>query len=181
MKEEIYYNTCEDDWTHADESIEVVAENFLEELTLEELKTVKSITLYKGVKKAQTFEDFMCVDNFIETMHERAQDEKEFAEDYLYDVTQEQKDELGELISGWAKKHNIGPRFFLIENVTEIVHEVDQEAVQAMINNIENPPWINDEQLTQSNKLEIINYNVEKEESSMTKFNEEDWPLIEGG
>jgi len=35
--------------------------------------------------------------------------------------------------------------------------------------------------LTQSNKLEIINYNVEKEETSMTKFNEEDWPLIEGG
>ena len=145
MSEEIYYNTSEDDWTHADESIEVVAENFLDELTLQELKTVKSITLYKGVKKAQKFEDFMCVENFIETMHERAYDENEFAEDYLYDVTQEQKDELGELISGWAKKHNIAPRFFLIENVTEVVHEVDQKVVQDMINNIENKPWMNEQ------------------------------------
>jgi len=142
MSEEIYYNTSEDDWTHADESIEIVAENFLEELTSEELKTVKSIKLYKGVKQAQTFEDFMCVDNILEQMHERAYDENEFADDYLYDVTEEQKDELGELISGWAKKHNIDPRFFLIEDVTEVVHEVDQEFVQTMINNIENKPWL---------------------------------------
>jgi len=142
MSEEIYYNTSEDDWTHADEDIDLVAANFLEELTLEELKTVKSITLYKGVKKAQTFEDFMCVDNFLEQMHERAYDENEFADDYLYDVTQEQKEELSKLISGWAKKHNIDPRFFLIENVTEVVHEVDQKVVQDMINNIENKPWL---------------------------------------
>lgn len=142
MSEEIYYNTNEDDWTHADEDIDLVAANFLEELTLEELKTVKSIILYKGVKQAQTFEDFMCVDNILEQMHERAYDENEFADDYLYDVTGEQKDELGELISGWAKKHNIDPRFFLIENVTEIEHEVDQKIVEDMINNIENKPWL---------------------------------------
>lgn len=142
MSEEIYYNTSADDWTHADESIEIVAANFLEELTLEELKTVKSIKLYKGMKQAQTFEDFMCVDNILEQMHERAYDENEFADDYLYDVTEEQKDELGELISGWAKKHNIDPRFFLIGNVTEVVHEVDQKVVEDMINNIENKPWL---------------------------------------
>lgn len=142
MSEEIYYNTSEDDWTHADEDIDLVAANFLEELTLEELKTVKTITLYKGVKKAQTFEDFMCVDSILEQMHERAYDENEFAEDYLYDVTEDQKEELSELISGWAKKHNIDPRFFLIENVTEVKHNVDQKVVGSMINNIENKPWL---------------------------------------
>jgi len=142
MSEEIYYNTSADDWTHSDQDIDLVAANFLEELTLEELKTVKSIILYKGVKQAQTFEDFMCVDNILEQMHERAYDENEFADDYLYDVTEEQKDELGELISGWAKKHNIDPRFFLIRDVTEVVHEVDQKIVEDMINNIENKPWL---------------------------------------
>ncbi len=146
MSEEIYYNTNDYDWTHADESIEVVAENFLEELTLEELKTVKSITLYKGMKKAQKFEDFMCVDNILDQMHEWAYDINEFAEDYLYDVTDEQKKELGNLISSWAKKHNIEPRFFLIENVEEIEYEVVQEAVKEMINNIENRPWLEEEE-----------------------------------
>lgn len=126
MSEEIYYNTCDYDWTHADESIEVVAENFLEELTLEELKTVKSITLYKGMKKAQKFEDFMCVDNILEQMHEWAYDINEFAEDYLDDVTYEQKKELEKLIIGWADKHNISPSFFLIENVTEVEYEVSE-------------------------------------------------------
>lgn len=127
MSEEIYYSVCEDDWKFADESIEVVAENFLEGMTIDELKTVKTLILYKGVNKAQKFEDFLCVDSILEQMHERAYDVNEFAEDYLYDVTDQQKKELENLIIGWADKHNISPRFSLIENVEKVEYEVSED------------------------------------------------------
>lgn len=141
MSEDIYYNLSEDDWTFASESLEEVVEQCLEDLSLDELKIVKTVTLYKGVKQEQTFKDFLDVDWLLENMHERAYDDNEFAEDYLYNVTEEQKAELESLICEWASKHNIAPNFFLINKVEEIEVEVDQQIVDEIIPSIESGEW----------------------------------------
>lgn len=125
---EIIYNAYVDDWTHCDESIEEVATQKWESLEDYERPKDRVITLYKGVKRKQKFSDFLSVDWLIDEMAEWAYDNSgEFAEDYLDDVTDDQKQELESLICKWAEKHNIAPSFSMIKDIKKIQFTIPDE------------------------------------------------------
>lgn len=65
-----------------------------------------------------------ATDNLLELISEQAYDEYgEHAEDYLYDVTDDHKKELSNLIADWAKRHNYLPDFFsIIKNEEVNIH-----------------------------------------------------------
>jgi hypothetical protein len=66
--------------------------------------------------------EFFNADNIIDNAWELADGEAgEFAEDYLQDVTQEQKDELDNLLMSWVIKHNLEPRFYRIKNSEKVL------------------------------------------------------------
>lgn len=61
------------------------------------------------------------VDSILETATENAYDEYgEFAEDYLEDVTDEDKTELETLIHDWFIRHNYIPQFYKVYNIETI-------------------------------------------------------------
>lgn len=116
--QEILFCHIEDDWTHAEECIEQAASNAFEDLTTQEAKDIKEISLYEGIKVPQSFGEYLSVDWLINDMQERAYDNSsEYTEDYLDDVTKEQKLELEQLIVGWANKHKIKPHWYMIDSV----------------------------------------------------------------
>lgn len=61
------------------------------------------------------------VDWMLDSMNERAQDEAgDAGEDYLCDVTKEQKEDLEKTLEKWFKKNGLEPTFFGIENEEKI-------------------------------------------------------------
>lgn len=66
-------------------------------------------------------------ERFVDMVAEEAYEEYgEFAEDYLSDVKKEHLDELGLLLHGWFEKHNYMPAFFMVENVSTIRLDKDE-------------------------------------------------------
>ena len=120
MSNEIYYSAIEDEWSNSDQSIEEVAQMILDDMDDIERSEAKVITIYKGVKKPQHFNQFLSVDQLLEQMSEHAYEEGgEWAEDYLCDVTDSQKKELENVIVSWASRNNISPSWFMIEDIEE--------------------------------------------------------------
>lgn len=128
MTNKILYSTQEDDFSNGDESIEVVAQQLWEEFTLEEQQECDSMTLYKGRVLQPKLSDFFDVKIVLDEISSNAFDTcGEWSEDYLYDVTQEQEDELTSLITSWADKHNLNPKWFMVEDVEEVEFEIPSE------------------------------------------------------
>ena len=62
------------------------------------------------------------VDYLIEQVQESAYDDGgEFAEDYLDDVTKEDKEELEELVLNWFTEHNYMPTWFSVYYIDEVI------------------------------------------------------------
>lgn len=121
MSEKILYSAVEDNWSNADEAIEAATENALDEMSAEEIAECTSITLYRGAREEKTFEGYLSVDALIENMQEVAyEDGQEWASDYLDDVSDQQKEELKQLIVGWAKKNKIEPCWFTVEDIEKV-------------------------------------------------------------
>jgi len=128
MGNEVYYSAVDDDWSNADQSIEEVACMILDEMSNEEVCKVKSITIYKGIKKPQHFKQFLCVDWLLDQMSESAYDEGgDWAEDYLDNVTESEKRELEDVIISWAERNNISPSWFMIEDIAEVEFTIPDE------------------------------------------------------
>lgn len=128
-EQEILFSHIEDEWSNVEESIEGAARYAFEDLGADDAKAVIELTLYKGVKKPQSFREFLSVDWLIEDMSERASDNtsEDYAEDYLGDVTDDQRTELDQVIVDWAARHNIKPSWFIIEDVKEVTFQVPDE------------------------------------------------------
>lgn len=125
---EILYSHIEDDWSSADECIEEVATIHFADISAEESKDMTELTLFKGVKAPQNFDDFLCIDSLVEHVNERAYEEcGEHAEGYLASVSADQKDELRKLICQWADKHELSPNFFMVEQIKEVKFSIPKE------------------------------------------------------
>lgn len=65
------------------------------------------------------------VDNILEDVAENTVQGMEAGEDYLYDVTKEDSDELeqklNDVLFAWIKQHGYDPNFFQIENEETII------------------------------------------------------------
>jgi hypothetical protein len=121
MNNETYYSAYEDEWSYSERSIEEAAQMVLDEMDDIERRETKVITIYKGVKKPQNFDQFLCVDRLLEDMSESACEQiGDYAESYLSDVTESQKKELESLIVSWASRNNISPSWFMIEDIEEV-------------------------------------------------------------
>lgn len=126
MAENHIYSRSEDEWNHC-ESIEEAAQEAYEYLTDEEREEVTEVTIYQGTPDHVSFSDFFCVDSLIERVQENAYDNYgEHASDYLDDVTEEQKEELKELVLVWSEKVK-APRFYMVKNVKEIKHPITED------------------------------------------------------
>lgn len=130
---QLVYNTSEDDWTHADESLEQVLENKLEDMEKEEILETDSVTLYKGTVNKVSFDHYVDVTSILDHMSECAYEDNEFAEGYLSNVTDSQKHDLHNRICSWAKSHNITTDFFDVGNVEEVVVALTDEMKKGLI------------------------------------------------
>ncbi len=80
--------------------------------------------IYIGTKKIYSHKDFMDVNFLIEGMQEFSQDScGEWAENYLSNITKEQKDNLKEYILKWFNENVDQPSFFNIESSIKIPFE----------------------------------------------------------
>ena len=131
MEEVILYSQYEDNWSFADESIEDVAQQVLDDTTEEDFSECGYITIYKGVQKPQSFTSYFNVDHLIESINERAYDEcGDFAEDYLQKLPQDVIDDLENVVCKWAEKHDLEPIWFMVEDIVEVkVFPVDKEDI----------------------------------------------------
>lgn len=128
MTNKILYSTQEDDFSNGDESIEVVAQQLWEGFTLEEQQECDSMTLYKGNVIQPKLSDFFNIKIILDEISSNAYDTcREWAEGYLYDVTQEQEDELTTLITSWADKHELNTNWFMVEDIEEVEFEIPSE------------------------------------------------------
>ena len=65
--------------------------------------------------------DFVDAENIIGVAYDRATMEiGEYADDWLSDVNQKEKDELNSLIAGWFEKTKNKPNFYRIVNIEKI-------------------------------------------------------------
>jgi len=121
------YNLCENDWNDASEDVDEIVYQFLEDFTKEELLAVKSVFLYEGVPVKKYMSDYIDVDYMLDMAENNACDEVgEFAEGWLDYVTTPQRDELTEMITQWASKNHLQPKFQHVDEVNEIEVEVDE-------------------------------------------------------
>lgn len=121
MKDDILYSAYEDDWMSCDESPEEAAEFALSDYDEYQVSEMKTVTIYKGVKKQQNFEQFFDVDSMLERVNKNACETcGEIADDYLLHVSDVAKEELLQLITNWVDKHNLNPPFFMIEDIEEV-------------------------------------------------------------
>jgi len=128
MINKVLYSTQEDNFYNSEESLEYTAQQLWEEFTLEEQQECDSMTLYKGKVVQPKLSDFFNVKIILNEISSNAYDTcGEWAEDYLYDVTQDQEDELESLIRLWADKHNLNPNWFMIEDIEEVEFEIPSE------------------------------------------------------
>ena len=124
---EVAEHMREDEWMSADECPHEIAQRQYHEMSDGEIKGLVEVTIFKGKKVRQKFANFFSVENLIDEMQERAYDcIDECAEDYLNDVTDEQKGELGKLVIEWAAKHSIEPSFYLVEDIEEYTVPVSE-------------------------------------------------------
>ncbi len=85
-----------------------------------ETDTPIGATYWRGEKKELTHVECIDIDAFLEMCDERAYDEiGEIYDNCFADVTEEEKMELGELITAWAKKR-VNMRFWKVVNVQEM-------------------------------------------------------------
>ena len=129
----IVYNTSEDDWTHAEESLEEVLHQKLDDMSSEEISESDNITLYKGIINKVTFSRYVNVESILDSMSEWAYEDNEFAEGYLDDVTDEQKNDLENVICEWAKRYNIEPHFSEVGDVEEVVVELTEDMKKGLL------------------------------------------------
>lgn len=128
MTYETLYNAWEDEWSYSDQAIEEVAQMILDDMDDVERSETKVITIYKGIKKPQNFDQFLCVNRLLEDMSESACDQiGDYAERYLSDVTESQKKELERVIVSWALRNNISPSWFIIEDIEEVEFTIPDE------------------------------------------------------
>ena len=121
------YNLCENDWNDASEDVDETVYQFLEDFTKEELLAVKSVFLYEGAPVKKRMSDYIDVDYMLDMAENNACDEVgEFAEGWLDYVTTPQRDELAEMITQWANKNHLQPKFQHVDEVKEIEVEVDE-------------------------------------------------------
>lgn len=121
------YNLTEEDWNDASEDVDEIVYQFLEDFTKEELLAVKSVFLYEGVPVKKYMSDYIDVDYILDMAENNACDEVgEFAEGWLDYVTTPQRDDLTEMITQWANKNHLQPRFYYMDEVKEIEVEVDE-------------------------------------------------------
>ncbi len=121
------FNLTEDDWSDASDNIDEIVYQYLENYPKEELLAVKSVYLYEGVPVQKYMSDYIDVDYMLDMAESNACDEVgEFAEGWLDYVTTPQRDELAEMITQWANKNNLQPKFQHVNEVKEIEVEVDE-------------------------------------------------------
>lgn len=116
------------DWSSADEDLDTVIGDHLFDLIHDAKSTPpESVTVYRGVKDHFSFKDFLDVDQLIEHMQSCAYDNAgEYADDYLGNVTKEQKQELELLVLDWARKHELSPNFYLVKDIKEMTYNVEK-------------------------------------------------------
>ncbi len=121
------YNLCANDWNDASDDIDEIVYQYLENCPKEELLSTKSVFLYEGVPVQKYMSDYIDVDYMLYTAESNACDEVgEFAEGWLDYVTTPQRDELAEIITQWANKHHLQPKFQHVDEVKEIEVGVDE-------------------------------------------------------
>ena len=124
-KDEMVYSQYEDDFLQCSDSIEEVVEAALSDYDESQVSEMKTITIYKGTKKLQEFEQFFDVNSLLETINENAYEScGEAADDYLMHVTKEAKEDLNNLILSWANKHKLQPSFFMVEDIKEVEYDL---------------------------------------------------------
>lgn len=131
MTDTILYNLSEDEWSFADESIEEVAQQALDDMTEDEFSELGYVTIYKGVQKTQHFKSYFKVEDLLENINEYAYNEcDELAEDYLQALPQEVIDDLESSVCKWAVKHKLQPTWFMVEGIVEVkVYPVDKNDI----------------------------------------------------
>lgn len=131
MEEVILYSQYEDNWSFADETLEEIAQQVLDDMSEAEFNELDYVTIYKGVQKPQSFTSYFSVDHLIESINERAYEEcGDFAEDYLQKLPQDVIDDLEKIVCKWAERHDLEPTWFMVEDIVEIkVYPVDKEDV----------------------------------------------------
>lgn len=123
-KEEILYSAIEDNWLDCSEDKEDAISYALSEYDDNQISEMKKVTIYKGVKKKQNFNQFLNVSQIIEYINEAAYEScGEVAEDYLAYLLQEVEDDLEKVINDWHTRHNLEPTFYMIEDIEPV--EVD--------------------------------------------------------
>lgn len=126
MKDDILYSAYEDDWMSCDESPEEAAEFALSDYDEHQVSEMKTVTIYKGVKKQQNFEQFFDVSWLLERINENAYETcGEVADDYLMTLDKSIEDELTTLVKRWVVKHNLEPTFFMIEDIEEVEFNIE--------------------------------------------------------
>lgn len=79
------------------------------------------IQLSKAETVQYTHDDFIDIDIFFKIINETACDEcGEYAEDYMYKVDKEKRDELKKVISAWMNKNFKQPKFFTVKNISKV-------------------------------------------------------------
>lgn len=131
MADIILYNYNEDNWSFAEEAIEDIAQQVLDEMTEEEFSELGYVTIYRGVQKPQSFTSYFSVDHLLESINEYAYNEcGDFAEDYLQKLPQDVIDDLENVVCKWAEKHDLEPTWFMVEDIVELkVYPVDKEDI----------------------------------------------------
>ncbi len=121
------FNLTEDDWSDASDNIDEIVYQYLENCPKEELLSTKSVFIYEGVPVQKYMKDYIDVDYMLDMAESNACDEVgEFAYGWLDYVTTPQRDELAEMITQWANKNNLQPKFQHVDEVKEIEVEVDE-------------------------------------------------------
>lgn len=125
-------NELEGKWTTSTNGSEFDGQNYdTKEEAIESMRKMVDQGYYGIIKERGKFwvgqiycyapDQFFLAEDLIDGAWQRANDESgEYAEDYLADVTDEQKDELSQLILGWVEKHDLKPNFYGIKNSEEV-------------------------------------------------------------
>ena len=120
-KEEILYSAIEDNWFSCSEDKEDTISYALDEYDDNQISEMEKVTIYKGVKKKQSFNQFLNVSQILENINESACECcGEVAEDYLTYLPQEVEDDLEKVINDWHTRHNLEPTFYMIEDIEPI-------------------------------------------------------------
>ncbi len=108
---EYVYSLNDEGWGDFEDVVNDVNEN-------NEAGTI--VDVYKAEKQPQSHSDFISADRIIEDIQEDAFGTVgEFAEDYLEDVSESDKETLAAIIANWLDSTAADPRFWLAANSTK--------------------------------------------------------------